>query len=108
MTAETPMPRPLRGQPIDVEIPADSEALLADLERSGFSRNAYLEELAKVVIAVARQEQERFANDLARRGEAPDFFAGHWYQDLRHRTACILIRFREGKWWFSALLYEER
>jgi hypothetical protein len=100
------MPRPLRGHHIEIEIPSDAAMLASEIERLGFTANAYIDQVAKFALTFAAEEEARLAKILAPQSMPRDPVVCRYYRDVRGDPAWLILRRSEKHWILSAMVSE--
>jgi hypothetical protein len=100
------MPRPLRGHQIELEIPADAAMLASEIEKLGFTANAYIDEVAKWALTFAAEEEARLTNILAPKSMPRDPVVCRYYRNVRGDPAWLILRRSEKHWILSAMVSE--
>jgi hypothetical protein len=100
------MPRPLRGHHIEIEIPSDAAMLTSEIEKLGFTANAYIDEVAKRALTFAAEEEARLNKILAPKSMPRDPVVCRYYRDVRGDPAWLILRRSEKHWILSAMVSE--
>src|ERR1700675_1219218 len=100
------MPRPLRGHHIEIGIPSDAAMLASEIEKLGFTANAYIDEVAKFALTFAAEEEARLTKILALKSMPRDPVVCRYYRDVRGDPALLILRRSEKHWILSAMVSE--
>jgi hypothetical protein len=98
--------RPLRGHNIEIEIPSDAAVLVSEIEKLGFTANAYIDEVAKCALTFAAEEEARLSKTLAPKSVLRDPVVCRHYRDVRGQPSWLILRRSERHWILSAMVTE--
>jgi hypothetical protein len=96
----------LRGVSLNVDLKTDESKLLAELEKAGISRNAFVEEVAANALKFRDEEEQRRASSLNLKGDDREVAICRNYQNLQRQSTWLFIRHSANDWYLSGILFD--